>query len=330
MMRILIILFVICCVVALIGYALFEPRFNSILSIIYFIWAGIKIREIGMDYLLLFVLTGIVDCIRDIVIAKDCYKSMDVEIDKFYLVKSLITIFTLGLGRTIFLLVVNPVMNIAVSKDIKQQVRDGKALPDASFYSKLKAVNYCYGKQIGKLEREGVVVSNKNTVDSETKIRREKLEKLYPKKMLDKIVDKLAGDKVLKEKRENAEKSLQSMNKCYAYLSTAVFEQYPKALTMVMSVKGRYSVSVISKFQELKPYNLMQPIKGISEDRNQEWSEYFIIQALQPLVAEGIFDDMDLNDNDAMDNHAYQYTKSTVTMPSIDGDQDPRFALDDD
>ncbi len=327
-MHILIVLFAICFVVALIGYALFEPKFNSVLSIIYFLGAGTKIVEMEMNYLLLFVLIGIADCTRDIVIAKDCYESVNVKIDKFYLAKSLITIFTLGLGRTIFLLVVNPVINIVVSKDIKQQIRDGKALPDASFYSKLKVVNYCYGKQIGKLEREGVVVSNKNTVDSETKIRCEKLEKLYPKKMLDKIIDKVAGDKVLKEKRENAEKRLRSMNKCYAYLSPTVFEQYPKAIINVMSVKGRCSTSLISK--ELKPYNLLQPIKGINEDRNQEWSEFFIIQALQPLVAGGVFDDMDLNDNDVMDNHAYQYTQSTVAMPSIDGDQDPRFALDAD
>lgn len=89
-------------------------------------------------------------------------------------------------------------------------------------------------------------------------------------------------------------------------------------------------MSVIKTFSELGTLNLLYPVTENTKDRLTEWSEFFIIQALQPLVAQGIFEDDDFNDNDAMDNHAYQYVESKVSMPSINADEDPRFALDDD
>ena len=223
----------------------------------------------------------------------------------------------------------NPVLYYLASADIKERMRTGQPLPYPSFYSNIKIRNYYYERQIDKLENERVLISNKATVDNEARLRRNKLDRLYPKRVVDKIVDMVAGDKEIKEKREKAEQKLQSMEKCYAYLRTDLFAVYPRALVAVMSNKGCCSVSSIQIFNELRTLNLLCPVMGNATDRLTEWSEYFIIQALQPLVAQGVFIDNDFNDNDAMDNHAYQYAASKKPMPSINADEDPRFALDD-
>lgn len=322
-----------CIICAIAKYILFEPRINSCIYFLLFLYMCIMGLVGGgvLGFIVIFILvgTGMIDCIRDIVMAKKCYEDIDVEIDKFYMIKSLTSLFTGGLARIIYFLIVHPVLSSMVSADIKKQMKVGQPLPYFSFYSNMKIKNYYYGKQVDKLEKEGVLISNKETVDYETKIRRDKLNGLYPKRMVDKIVDMVAGDKKIKEDLKKTEQKLLSMDKCYAYLRTDLFAVYPRTLTAAMSNKGCCSVSSIQAFDELKTLNLLCPVIGKAKDRLTEWSEYFIIQALQPLVAQGVFRDDDFNDNDAMDNHAYQYAESKKPMPSINADEDPRFALDD-
>ncbi len=81
----------------------------------------------------------------------------------------------------------------------------------------------------------------------------------------------------------------------------------------------------IKDFDELKSVYLDKKYGG-----KTTWVVYFIIMALQPLVESGEFTDEMLNDNDVLDNHAYQYIKSKVQMKSTDADSNPLFALDDD
>lgn len=322
---------------AIAKYVLFDPRINSGIYFLWFLYLCICVGIAGwgsggaFGFIIGFIIVGIgmADCIRDIVMAKKYYESIDVEIDKFYMIKSLTSLFTIGLARIVYFLIVHPALSFMVSANIKKQMRSGQPLPYFSFYSNMKIRNYYYEKQIEKLEKKGVLISNKETVDYEAKIRQDKLDRLYPKKIVAKIVDMVAGDKEIKEKRKRAEQRLLSMEKCYAYLSADWFAAYPNAIIAAMTEKGRCSVSSIQTFNELKTLNLLCPVIGNAKDRLTEWSEYFIIQALQPLVAQGVFSDDDFNDNDAMDNHAYQYAESKKRMPSINADEDPRFALDD-
>lgn len=327
----IIILAVICVGVSAAKHVLFNPVVNSALvGIVYLYLLIVFIMEaskrsgnytfwiyasilIGIPFLVLM------DCIWDIVHAKQYYCDIEIKIDKEFMIKSLSSIPTFGLSRLVFLCIVRPIRSIRTLLDIKKAVRDG--------YPVLSGENYYYTKWIGKLEKKGFIVSNIETVRNEAKIRREKLDRLYPKKTLEKVVDVVAGDKIVKEKRKDAEIRLQpqSLAKCCAYLSTPVFEQYPNLITDVMSEKGCHSVSDIKKFDELKSLHLTFPFYG----NNTEWSEYFIIQALQPLVAEGAFEDNDWNDNDVFDNHAYRCTKSKVERKIIDADNDPLLALDD-
>ena len=312
-------------------YILFEPRVNSIISIIYFLWFAITELKVGDWFPIILISIAMIDCVRDIIIAKDYYADIEIEIDKMYKIKSLSSIFTGGLVRIIFLLIVEPYLSFSVSSDIKKRMEQGYPLPYSSDYSSLQAKNYYYEKRILELVEKGELISNIKTVDSESKVQRKKLDDLYPEKILDKIVDMIAGDKDMKENRKRAERRLQinSIKKNYAYLRTDMFDMYAKLISEVMANKGCYSVLDIKKFEELKELNLMMPIVDNYNEKNSTWSNYFIIQALQPLVVDGVFSDSDFNDNDVFDNHAYQYVKSTVMMPSIDADNEPRLALDD-
>lgn len=332
-----IILVVLSAAVVLIKYVLFHPVVNSaIVGLFYLLILISVISELyirikgtgdfsyitGGTILIMIMLLIMFDCIWDIVHAEQYYSDFELNIDKEFAVKSLSSILTFGLSRLIFLFIVRPIRSFRTLLYIKKKIRDGYPLSSGGGYYDTKWKR--------KLEKKGMIISNIKTVTNEAEIRRKKLEALYPKKTLEKVVDMVAGDKIVKEKRKDAEKRLQteSLAMCYAYLGTAAFEQYPKLIMEVMSEKGCHSVSDIKKFAELKSLHLTFPFYG-KNGKNTEWSEYFIIQALKPLVAEGIFEDDDLNDNDVFDNHAYRYTKSKVTMKCIDADNDPRFALDD-
>lgn len=96
-----------------------------------------------------------------------------------------------------------------------------------------------------------------------------------------------------------------------------------------MSGRGTCPLPDIKYFPELQRLNLVAP-DDVNRVHAGLWFDYFIIQALRPLVSEGTFEDNDFNDSDPLDCHAYHYSHSTKTMPSVDADNDPRFALDDD
>lgn len=348
---IIIIMIVLLIIITLAKHILFNPKVNAVLGMIVpaicllmlpvilvesALTAGILGLIIGVLVESIIILVPavltIIDCLRDFLFAEECYKSIDVGIDKFFVVKGLLSLFTFGFARIVFIVIVNPIISYMVSSEIENRIAKGEPLPASKHFSSLEIKNYYYKKHIEKLETEGMLVSNINTVDSEAEIQRKKLDKLYPEKIVAKIVDMIAGDAELKRRRKSAEEKLSSLSitKNYAYLKKDTFNQFSQLISEAMANKGHCSVSDIKKFEELNPLRLTMPLAIAANDQNTEWGEYFIIQALQPLVADGIFDDNDFNDNNVFDNHVYHFTKSSKSMPSIDGDSDPRFALDDD
>lgn len=334
-MQIIIAIIVIGLIIALAKYVLFHPRVNSVLTIIVFavyIITGFQGNGKAGPAVLIMSILPIIDCVRDIVIAPKYYEDPAIEIDRLYKVKSLVSLFTGGLARPIFLLIVGPCLSFSVRSEIQRRIDGWMPLPYSGF-SDLKAKEYYYAKHIAKLRSRGIIVSNINTVDEETKNRREMLDKLYPQKIIAKVVDMVAGDKDAKSIRQECEKKLvsQRIKLYYAYICANAFSQLPDMITKVMSQKGYCSAADISKFEELKALHTAMPISATaSSEASAEWSEYFIIQALDPLVKKGVFVTDRFNDNDPFDNPAYSYTRSEVKMPSIDGDNDPLLALDDD
>ena len=321
---IIIAIILIALLIKLLKHILFNPRVNSAISIIGFIALIVYLWNKPYKLALVVFAIAIIDCIRDIVLAEYLYDDVEISIDPLYAIKSILSILTLGLFRAIFLLIIVPCISHSVSSKINKTLNSGYPLEHIEKSYSSNHFEYFKAKKIEKLEEKGLIVSNEETMKKEMAISRERLDKLYPQKILGKIVETVAGDKDMKKRRKDAENRINTSGK--AYISKKVFDKYPQAITDVMSQKSVCSPLDIKDFAELKSFHFYEKFDGGS----QKWAVYFIIQALQPLVENGEFTDDILNDKDVLDNHAYQYIKSELQMKSTDADSDPRFALDDD
>lgn len=104
-MHYIIIGFIAVVIVVVIGkFVLFEPRVNSIIWLLYFIYilkTALQARGGSLGFRLILIgiaIIVLIDCIRDIIIAKDYYEDIEIRIDKLYKIKSLTSIFTSGLA----------------------------------------------------------------------------------------------------------------------------------------------------------------------------------------------------------------------------------------
>lgn len=300
---------------------LFHPKVNSIISLIFFLSAGLMSLQSGPGLRTVLIGILIVDCILDIVRSYNYYTLPYSHIDKLYLIKSLTALLTFGYSRIIFRLIVGPVLSRSVLLDIRRKIAAGQPFsgPDSS----LQAKKYYYAKHIRRMEQQGTVVYNADTINIERNVILERLRNLYPKNLMEKLAEKFSGDSDTADTRKALEQRLNNAHYSYAYLSAATFARFAQLIPEVMQAKACYSPSDIKNFEELSALNLTVPFGG-----STDWSEYFIIQALQPLVADGTFMDNDISDG--VDNHAYQHMDSAKHMPSIDADNDPLFALDND
>ncbi len=332
--------------ISLLKAVFFSPRINSGISIILMLGVSIYVlfflkgdnlnQEVisGLKPMLLLFIVPIIDCIRDIIVADEFYEEIDfseMEVDKFYAAKSIVSIVTVELARYIYLLVVCPIISIKVKKDVQTRLNAGSALPYYKFYSNSPRFQYYYSKNISKLEKNGSIVSNIDTVKSETAIRKKRLDVLYPEKIVNRIVDAVAGDVNIKEMRKEAEKQLSpsSISKYYAYIGSNVYQIIPQTIITAMSSRGSLSLVDIINLPEMKPLNFKEINTDITTINNK-WAEYFVIMALTPLVEKNEFFDDDYGVKEPWDNHHYEYSKSTRPKPSINADEDPRFTLDDD
>lgn len=276
-----------------------------------------------------FAVLIMIDCIMDIVRGTQyydvCIEYDYIRTDEFYIIKSLISLVTVGFARIVYLLLVHPILRHQVVSDMKKKLSAGYPLPPNRYYYS-RAKIYHYNKYIDKLKKKGAIVSNKETVDEETNRRREKLEGMYPQNRVAKLADKFTGDKAAKARREEAAKKLFGYGpNAYAYVSTSVYQKYPQVIMEAMSTRGRLSLSDIIRLEEFKPF--MLPFE-MSKNAPYEWIEFFVVQALQPLVNNGVFTDEELNDEDVFDNHVYWYVNSKKPLVVINCDDDPLLALD--
>lgn len=319
---IFIVILVIVLVVFLVKHILFNPRLNSALSIIALVVLSIKLHN-GLVYVLSVI--AIIDCVRDILMAEILYEEIEEDIDRTYAIKSILSIVTLGIARVVFILIIVPYFSFSASSDIKRKMKAGYPFAGSCDSGcKQNQPNYViyYYMKIEKLLKQGKLVSNERTIKSEDWKSRARLDKLYPKKIKGKIVDVIAGDKSMKERRKNAENRINSTSDNIAYISADALNKYPQIITDAMSRRSVCSPNDIKDFEELKSLHFDEKING-----STQWAVYFIILALQPLVEKGEFTDETLNDNDVFDNHAYQYVHSQVQLKSTNADEDPRFAL---
>lgn len=314
---------------SLIAALLFRPRINTVLSVGLIISGLIRLGNrldwpLLMPFLFLVYLLPVWDCIYDFIRAPFYYKKDG--FDTLYMLKSISSLLTLFLARYAFFIFIEDRLYSRVIEQVYGKLQKGEPLLPELPDDALQAEQYYYAQQIEKLQKKGRLVSNRRTVNSEAETHRKKLSRMYPKKLLEKLMDTLNalfGDGAAKKAREDAEYRIALATDSCVYLGTNTFNKLSEALPAAMSHRGVCPLSSIKEFEELRALGLSKPVNG-----KNDWADYFIIMALQPLVQQGSFEDEDYNDNDPFDNHAYHYAKSTVSMPSIDADNDPRFALD--
>lgn len=203
MWKIIIIFFIICLILWVGKYVLFEPRINSALTIAFNIYVLFKLTEVSFGVILLFILS-IADCVTDIFIAKYYYRNIEDGIDSFYCFKSIVSLLTFGMARGIFLLVIEPFLFWMAWHDVNRTLKNNKVIlaeivSRRPFWRQYKLHFFWL---LNKKVEEGTVLSNKDIIDQEHELSSEKLENSYPKKLMEKLGEMLSKDKSLKNERE--------------------------------------------------------------------------------------------------------------------------------
>lgn len=318
-------------------YILFNVKINSVIFMILGIVAlSLKPPLIPVSTLSVILLViNIIDCIRDIAVSNDFYRSMEYGLDTQFVIKSLSTVALILLGwfvwdknliyaflpRALFLCVINPIIAIKVMFDINGKMEIGYPLPYNKWqYSNSRYECYYYQKIIKSLFDKGELVANIDTVTEERDLSNQKYSKSYPKTILSKITNFF--NKETKAKMEEIEEELNNTSKHKAYISSIYFEQYANIIVKALKAKKTtLSPWKIKELIELKDLNLTAP-NGYTGD--VKWSEYFIIKSLKQLVRNGVINDIGNNIDEPLSNHAYG-----VQLKSNNCDNDPRFSLDD-
>ena len=174
-----------------------------------------------------------------------------------------------------------------------------------------------YKRYVKMQERKGLVVSNSSTVHAEKKTSHEKLEKMYPKKFIEKIAEFVAGDKDILEKRKNAEKELENIEKKISHISQKGYQAFgdnaENILRQVSSISPRDFIEI--KFPEKKDNFLSLGV------------DFFLVKAFETAVSEGRIEDDPEKSNDPIVNHAYRHIQSNVQVLVRNADDDPSMAL---
>ncbi len=284
----------------------FGPQVNSVVTIILiacFLIADVTLFSESLRPLfkVLWVLS-ILDCIRDILLADSYYARYGV--DSLYATKSVLSIFTLGLVRGVFLFVVGPLLRRAVARELRETVDSGR-LVSPYYGNGLSAEEYYYDRELEKLVQSGKLVSNEDTLRRELAISEERLEKLSPKKIKDKVVDAVAGEEEAKRLRANAEKQLPNIRAARAYLTQSAIDRLGATAAEALKTKSALSAGEIVQLDQLASFRSPQTV-----DR---WRlQMFLIQALAPLVEDGTLVEDRLSDKDPLDNHVYRHAQSEM------------------
>lgn len=299
----------------------FGPKVNSMVTIILIVCVliadvtpfSVSLRPL---FKVLWVLS-ILDCIRDILLADSYYRRYGV--DPLYKVKSILSLLTLGLVRGVFLFVVGPYLHHCVAQELRATVDSG-GLVSPCYGNGLRAEEYYYDREVEKFVQGGELASNEDTLRHELALGEKRLEKLYPKKLMNKVVDAVAGDEAVKQKRDEAKRELPCIRASRTYMTKSALERLGDVAVQALKEDGRTrSAKEIVRFWPLEPFRLLN-------ESNVWWLQMFLIQALEPLAENGTVLDLgSLSDTDPLDNHVYCYMKNIGNLRCTD----PRLADDD-
>jgi hypothetical protein len=173
---------------------------------------------------------------------------------------------------------------------------------------------------------KGLIISNSATIEWEKKASLEKLDKMYPKKTLEKAAEKLsqiftdAGKQVVKE-RDDAKNELEDIGNRVSYISLKGFEEFCANAEKALLECGMISPRPLMEKKLSALYK--------TDDRQKLGIDFFVIQGLAKGVSEGRIIDKDISDR-PLDNHVYRHTRSNVQPKITNANENPLLALDDD
>lgn len=317
-----------------------EPHLNALGTIAFIIFMIVKVPIGSRELLIALYLIPFLDCIQDLVISHHFKDGAD-TISNYSMSKGFITLFTAGLARIVYFLIVLPKIRLRASSSLKEQLEAGGEIvcPD---YGKSSWVpmRYYFMIHVDDALKMGTLKSSVRVAQFEERRRSEKLEALYPKKFLEKMTEKFGGNKEIQELRDKTEEKIKEMRKKDSghldYLPTVTYEKLPSLIGEAMAAKSFCPLAEIKYFPEVQSLGLTEPLSEVErveagyERPRDMWLNHFIVMALEPLVQSGDFEHGDFNDRDPLDNHAYRYTKSTKAMVSQSPETNPALALDDD
>lgn len=118
--------------------------------------------------------------------------------------------------------------------------------------------------------------------------------------------------------------------KYYAFISASLYKVLPDKVSKAMSDKAPMSLYDIMQLDDVRktihPLVLNANCRNYDQN-NRDWGCFFIIQALKPLIADGIYEEKDITDN-PFEIHIYEYKYSTKKMKSINANENPALCLD--
>lgn len=303
-------------------YILFNVRLNSVIIMILEIVA-ISLKQPLIpttNFALLLLALNIIDCIRDLIVANNFYRSMDYGLDSMFVIKSLITTISGLLGwflwehnliyallpRAAFLCFVYPIIALNVKLDVNDTVIVGYPLPYSKWhYSNSRKSCYYYEKLIKKLFDNGKLVTNIDVINYERNISNDKYAKIYPKTKSEKIINFF--NKERKEEMKIIENELDDKTLIYhaAYINSEYFEKYADRIAAALKANGGKFLSPW-KIKDMVELNDLHLRERNSYNNDIKWSEYFIIKSLKQLVKEGkLKDHTYYSENNPLTNHAY-------------------------
>lgn len=193
------------------------------------------------------------------------------------------------------------------------------------YCEKAKPYRMEFEKIIRNNLEEGKLLTNKKCVDDEIQLRKENLEKFYPKKKIVKWAEKFTeeGKQALAERAE-AERSLLAKESLYTYINANYYYDCGEKVSEAMSNRTILSACDIAELDEVV---FLKDLEKKDSGCNGRWREYFIIFNMQWLVSEEIVNDENIS-NAILDRHQYGLVNGKA-MVSRNANDIPGLALDD-
>ena len=165
-----------------------------------------------------------------------------------------------------------------------------------------------------ELEQKGLILSNKDIIDSEESMSQQKIDKSKPVKFVPKVLERITKDgRAARAQRSNDQLELYGYSDSFVYINKIFLEECKKRIAQTMETRSRMTPKDISEINELKDL-FNRPKINLNAKRTKLFTTFI----LEELVQDGTMDKVDLHLQDRLENYQYQHVNSG-TKVSRDG-----------